>query len=479
MTWERSTPWRDRPERLLIGGVRAPPGSVVAGLLLCLLLAPVAVFAHQVLTGSDPASGAELQEPPRELRLTFSEPVRLEFTAVELLDASGRSLALSDPRVPEDSDRVLVVAVLESPDPGAHVVSWRTTGSDGHAVQGRFGFVVLGPAPDSEEAGETPPAEPETSEILLHEVAPPGFNASSPLFVLTRWVTLSGLIALLGVLALRWAMLPWARRRSTAIAQLPDSVARRAAGVGMGAAMLILLMAPIRLVLQAMTATGDLASVTWNTLGTLISTMPWGSGWILQVAGGLAAVAGFAVARTGRDGRWVLAALAGIALVFSPPLSGHAVGGGALAVALHGTHVLVAGVWLGGLAALLLIGIPAARRLDGSVGGEAVRALVGGFSFVATLSVAILFLTGAPAAFRLGGSFDGLIGTSYGRVLLLKLGAVLLMGSVGAYNALRLKPRLTHDGAVRHLRRTGTLEVGIGVVILLMTAVLVALPLPR
>ena len=225
--------------------------------------------------------------------------------------------------------------------------------------------------------------------------------------------------------------------------------------------------------------TGGPASVDPETLRILATEGPWGAGWLLQVAGALGASLGFLAARAGRGSGWFAAAVAGLALAFSPALSGHAVGGGGGAVALHATHVVVAGTWLGGLAMLLLVGIPAARRLEDLASREATSALAGGFSLVATLGVALLFLTGAPAAFRLAGSFDALVGTSYGRVLLLKLIAVLMMGALGAYHALRIRPRLAGEGAVQRLRRTGALEVGAGIVVLLLTAVLVALPPPR
>ncbi|HET7321019.1 MAG TPA: CopD family protein, partial [Longimicrobiaceae bacterium] len=68
--------------------------------------------------------------------------------------------------------------------------------------------------------------------------------------------------------------------------------------------------------------------------------------------------------------------------------------------------------------------------------------------------------------------------TPYGRTLLLKL--VLLLGvfGTGAYNWLRVKPSLGGEEAAAHLRRSAAAELGIGVIVLAVTAMLVATPLP-
>ncbi len=453
--------------------------GALVGIVLWFLVIPVALLAHQVLTASDPAADTAVDELPRELRLTFYEPVRLALTTVELSGPSGEPVSLAELRLSEDSDRVLVAEVTGTSDPGVHVVAWRTAGADGHAVQGRFGFEVLGPAAEPEAMQQVPTEARDDAGTLVHEVGDPGFTASSPLFVLIRWLTLGGLVVLLGALTFRWGVLPSGRVRSPTVGEISPRAKRDAATLGLVAGAALLLLAPVRLVLQAGTMTGGPASVDPETLRILATEGPWGAGWLLQVAGALGASLGFLAARAGRGSGWFAAAVAGLALAFSPALSGHAVGGGGGAVALHATHVVVAGMWLGGLAMLLLVGIPAARRLEDLASREATSALAGGFSLVATLGVALLFLTGAPAAFRLAGSFDALVGTSYGRVLLLKLIAVLMMGALGAYHALRIRPRLAGEGAVQRLRRTGALEVGAGIVVLLLTAVLVALPLPR
>jgi putative copper export protein len=66
--------------------------------------------------------------------------------------------------------------------------------------------------------------------------------------------------------------------------------------------------------------------------------------------------------------------------------------------------------------------------------------------------------------------------SGYGRTLLLKLAVLSLVFATGAYNWLWVRPALGADAATRRRRRSATLELAVGVLVLLVTAVLVATP---
>jgi putative copper export protein len=89
----------------------------------------------------------------------------------------------------------------------------------------------------------------------------------------------------------------------------------------------------------------------------------------------------------------------------------------------------------------------------------------------------LLAATGIAAAVLRLGAWSQLTGSQYGRVLLFKLGGVVLVLLAGAYNWLKLRPTLDGD-RVRTLRRTATVELAFGFIVLIMTAWLVATPPP-
>ena len=106
-----------------------------------------------------------------------------------------------------------------------------------------------------------------------------------------------------------------------------------------------------------------------------------------------------------------------------PALSGHAASVGRLngiAILSDTLHVLGAGVWMGTLAALLAVGIPAAIIAADGAGG-AVAAMVRAFSPMALAGAAVVAVTGIlNVVFQLGAISD-VWSTGYGRALLIKL----------------------------------------------------------
>ena len=74
------------------------------------------------------------------------------------------------------------------------------------------------------------------------------------------------------------------------------------------------------------------------------------------------------------------------------------------------------------------------------------------------------------------GSFGALWDCRYGNLLLTKLAVLSVVALTGAYNWHRVKPTLgTSQGAAR-IRRSPTVDVAVAIVILLITAILVATP---
>ena len=140
-------------------------------------------------------------------------------------------------------------------------------------------------------------------------------------------------------------------------------------------------------------------------------------------------------------------------------------------------HLLAAGVWLGGLP-LLGVLLAWARRADDVtadiVAAEASRL----FSALGLVSVSLLVLSGIATAWSLVGDFPALVGTPYGRLLLVKVGLFLLLLAVAARNLLHEKPRLLRLAAeqprgnagevIRRLQRNVLAEATVGGGILLL-----------
>lgn len=445
-------------------------------------LTPIQALAHTGLRSSAPARDAHLEEVPRELRLRFTDPIELALARIELIGPEGTGAALGALRSVPDSAAVVVAPIQGQLRDGVYTVRWQIAGADGHPVRGEYTFTI---APGAEGlAPESGPAAPEQAAppVTHHDPTsfPSGerFDAGSPLYVAVRWFTFLGLLGVIGAVAFRLLVLPLAERaHDSAAPLLRDDARRRGAMLGLWMAAMVAVAAALRLYAQsyALHGTGE----AWNVeaLSALLGRTTWGWGWLLQAAGAVLALLGLVWARRGSDAGWAAAALAALVLAFTPGLSGHAAASGELApvaILADGLHVLGAGGWLGSLLLVIFAGVPAALRLGPARRGQAVADLVHAFSPTALLFAGLVVATGVFATWLHLGSVEGLWESGYGRTLLLKLAFLSIVFGTGAYNWLRVKPALGSEEAAHRLRRSAALELAVGVLVLGVTAALVA-----
>jgi putative copper export protein/mono/diheme cytochrome c family protein len=126
-------------------------------------------------------------------------------------------------------------------------------------------------------------------------------------------------------------------------------------------------------------------------------------------------------------------------------------------------HVLAAGAWLGGLLPLRL-----------ALRGENPAAVARRFSHLGTVCVAVLGVTAIVQANALAGGVPGLLGTAFGRVLLVKLALFAMLILLAWRNRFVLTPRLAENPLALH--RSLAVEIGIGIVLVAAAALLAELP---
>jgi putative copper export protein len=142
-------------------------------------------------------------------------------------------------------------------------------------------------------------------------------------------------------------------------------------------------------------------------------------------------------------------------------------------------HQLLAGLWLGSLAVMVIAGIVPALRAPQAVRGTAVAEMVNGFSPLALVCGPLMIVTGVITALRHLHPFSALWSTPYGYALLLKLCLVAIVFALGAWNWRRQRPRLGTEEAAGRILRSSLLELSAATLVLMVTAVLVSLPSPK
>lgn len=210
---------------------------------------------------------------------------------------------------------------------------------------------------------------------------------------------------------------------------------------------------------------------------------PWGDGWMWQAAATLLAFVAVLAWRW-RWSWWPLAAISGSAVAFATALTGHAVGMEQqqwITVLAHGLHVIAASWWIGGLSVILLITVGADYERD-TPARLSLATVIDRFSPIAVGAVTLLVLSGAVATWRhvLGPAGVSGFASPYGLALLAKIAAFTGAALCGLYNWRVLRPALASSpDAARQLRTMAWLEVSLGVVAIVMTAVLGTLSMPE
>ncbi len=305
------------------------------------------------------------------------------------------------------------------------------------------------------------------------------FGVESSLYVLIRIAHLAAVMTLFGAIVMRLVVAPRAARRSAVSASFAAALAHRLDRTMFSASLALAVITVVRLAAQHAALFGVGESWTGDSLGALLWHSAWGRGWCLAWLG---VVAGLGGARmSGQLQRWGLLVVAMVATAVSLGYSGHPAGAPSplIAIFVDALHVAGAGAWLGGVGGLVLIGVPLALHWREDGGHPALADLVAAFTPVALAGAALVGVSGSVAAWRNVGSVDLLLANPYGRWLLAKLAALVAAASLGAYNWRRVGPSLGDAPGTRRLRRVASLELAAMLVALLITAVLVATPLPE
>ncbi|MEU7704432.1 copper resistance CopC/CopD family protein [Streptomyces nodosus] len=442
--------------------------------------------AHAALLGSDPAQGSVVDTAPTRVTLTFSEQVAFSGNSLRVLDPKGQRVDTGKPF--NTTGTVYGVKVRTGLARGTYTVTYQVVSADSHPVAGAFTFSIGAPS-----ATTVSPTEQAA-----------GGGVVGGLYGFARYVSYTGFILLVGGAA--FVLACW--QRGAGVRAVQRLVVT--GWVTLTAATLALL-----LLRGSYTGSGKVADIfDLSLIGQVLATKSGAalvSRLLLLAAGALfVAVLFGAYVRRDADGAETADAggEAGVpdAGASGSPASpgtgdaaepdstsaadtanaadaadlaaekrdltfGLAIGGAVVAAGLAATwamaehastgiqtglampvdilHLLSVAVWLGGLAALLV-----ALYRAPSIEAAAVRR----FSRIAFGSVLTLAATGIYQSWRQLGSWSALTGTTYGQLLLSKVGLIAVVIGI-AWGSRRWTARLADtpaEAANAHASTHGT-----------------------
>jgi copper transport protein len=424
--------------------------SVALAVVLAALAAAPSAFAHATLQESTPSNNAIVRQSPPEVTLQFSEAVETAFGSIRVYDCGGARV--DSGKIARPSNSSVSVSLDRRLPAGTYTVTWRVISADAHPVAGAFTFHVRSASAGGECA----------------EVFGQGASGSiDALFKFMRALDFALLLLVVGGSAALALVL-----RSAAF-ELRARLYRILAGLSVG----LVFAAILCIVLQGALAGGFGLSEAfrWDTVDSVLQTR-FGKAFLWQV--GLAVViapVAFLASRARSGPLSWLVLVPALLLLPTIAAAGHARTSGAIALIADVVHVAAASLWVGGLAFTIL-----ALLLAGADRWPLAARAVPVFSILAVGSVVTLILAGSLRGYQEVKAFHGLWDTTYGVLLLVKIGLVLPLLALGAYNNRYAVPRLKRQIASaleqrRFLRAAGA-ELTIMAAIVGVTAVLVTEP---
>jgi methionine-rich copper-binding protein CopC len=115
------------------------PLTAASAVLLALAGTPGAVRGHAYPIIVVPPDGATLRQPPREIRIQFTEGIELEFSTIVVKGVDGEIFSQGKLRRIADD---IVAIDLKPLRPGAYRVEWQVLSVDTHVTDGVLRFTV-------------------------------------------------------------------------------------------------------------------------------------------------------------------------------------------------------------------------------------------------------------------------------------------------------------------------------------------------
>jgi copper resistance protein C len=113
-----------------------------ACLLVLAMLGPASTaWAHAALERAIPPVGSQVDQPPRQVVLTFTEGVEPAFSTIEVRAPNGSAIPTGTPQSVNGNKRQLEVE-LPALTAGTYTVVWHATSVDTHKTEGSFRFTV-------------------------------------------------------------------------------------------------------------------------------------------------------------------------------------------------------------------------------------------------------------------------------------------------------------------------------------------------
>lgn len=439
------------------------------GLGAVLMMTSSTAQAHNTFVDSSPKDGETLAGSPGQWRVVFDKSVPLASASGSVVNGDGVRTSLAAPQHGE-TDSIIVFDLPPNLN-GAVTTRWRLVGTDGHVISGRVSFVVNAPSsnagvdPSLTQNNDTTSAGQSSTVIDgSDDDQSEARNVAEPFRVSLRLINYVALVLLGGLFFINIDVAQGALHTGAGGRIL------RWGGVGLAVAPLF----------QFMIFLNDISLPDTSMLSSVSDALATTAGSMLllrAVIGAVIAAILLEILRRQIMDRATELVLGGAALMYLVSLAyvGHSRSQSLpiIGVPLNVVHTTSVAVWLGGLIVMIAVVNPLVTT------AQSIAAFTR-FSYAAQRAVVVIAATGVVQVLRLHGVSLSILTSGHGLLIVTKLCVVGAMLWLAAKNRrLLLNPAVAQGQHANRSRlllvRATTTEVVAGALVLILTAILVAI----
>ncbi|MEK4220202.1 MULTISPECIES: copper resistance CopC/CopD family protein [unclassified Bacillus (in: firmicutes)] len=417
-------------------------------LLLFLVFLPKTSFAHAYIVKSSPGENSELKSAPAQVEIEFNEPVEEGFHYIKVYNSDGDRVDTDKTEIKKDNNHIMTVKLKKNLPHDVYRAEWNAVSADGHPVSGVIPFSI-----GKADGGFS---SQKTSGSALN----PG-TAADRAILYTAFSLFIGTV---------FFHLFWYKGDGKKLAKRTKRLLVISVTV-LGLALLLQL--PIQTKANAGGGWGNafqpeyMKETLFETAGGTI----WMIQAVLYVLLVLSAIPVLRKKRFASFAYWTAPLIFFFGLLLAKAFTGHAavVEEKTVGILMDFLHLSAASIWIGGIAAIVLLLSQEWRQPDKTLAWETVKR----FSPWALTAVGVILFSGLLNGFFIIRSMDSLFHTAYGQALLVKSGLFVLMLILGGIHFL-----LTRKRQGSKITRTLKAEWAIGIAVLITAAVFTSLPSP-
>jgi copper transport protein len=381
--------------------------------------------AHATIVSTDPPDGALVATAPAQISVQFDEAVGVSADSLRVFSPNDQLTVAGSTTHGAQAD-IITIHLRPGLATGTYTVAWHVISADSHPVSGAFTFSI---------------GAPSHTAVTASAIATKSSTFVGVSYGIARWAAYLSFALFAG--AVMFLTLCWPKGAGL----------RGPFRLIVGGWTVLVASSVAQLLLQGVYSTG-LPFTRVFDLSLIRATSATRLGTAIEVRLVMLAVCApvvmigvrwLAAARFRHRMRAAALALVGVMSIAATwAATGHASIGTQIPVSVVSDtlHVTAMSIWIGGLVILALVALRNPQK------PKQAAAAVTRFSTVALTCVCVIIVTGTYQTWRDAGSMHALLDTAYGRLILVKIGGLLLLMCLGYYARVKIATGLDLTASV-------------------------------